>query len=623
MRKLNKAEKKTLLIAVIAILVLLSIRLLSNPLHEMYDPINHLAVHLILEFFSITISFAIFLYGWLTYRHYQSQQLLMIGAIFLAVGVLDLFHTLTFKGMPYFITESSIQKATLFWLAARFTEAIFMLAAILLPRKNNNEKDYRYVFLAIAMSYVSFFAFVIYMFEHSFPVLVIEGMGTTPLKNGIEYVISLIHIIAILIIFTYYRKNQNPAELSIALAFFFLLVSELIFTMYKSVYDFDNFLGHLYKVIGYYYLLKGFFFPAIDEPFTQNKLIKDQLSTTQQQFKAMFDFSADAIVIIDLQRIVLHVNPAFQKIFGYHPAEVIGKPLPIIPSEKEDEAKRLFTKIKAGESVIDFETERQRKDGMLIHVSYTVSPIRNDEGNVIFFSIIVRDISHRKETEELLIKSEKLSVVGQLSAGFAHEIRNPLTTIKGFIQLIERNSNDEHNQYFSLIKSELNRIEFITNEFMSVAKPQALQYKKENISNLIFEVTRFMDPQALMYNVQIFTSVEEGLPPITCEANQLKQVLINLLKNAIESMPKGGNVFIKLSRIDEQSVSISITDQGCGIPAELLPRLGEPFYTLKEKGTGLGLMVTYKIIEEHNGTIEVDTELNKGTTFTVTLPIDS
>ncbi|MNF98689.1 Sporulation kinase A [compost metagenome] len=181
------------------------------------------------------------------------------------------------------------------------------------------------------------------------------------------------------------------------------------------------------------------------------------------------------------------------------------------------------------------------------------------------FQIIVRDISERKKNEELLINSEKLYVAGQLAAGIAHEIRNPLTSLKGFLQLIS------------------------------------------------------LEAQASLHNTAIvIESVEEPLWVFGVE-NQIKQVFINVLKNAIEAMVDGGTITVA-SLLEGEYVVTRITDEGPGIPKEQMAKMGQPFYTTKDKGTGLGLMVTYKIIDNHQGRIHASSEIGLGTTFTISFP---
>lgn len=233
------------------------------------------------------------------------------------------------------------------------------------------------------------------------------------------------------------------------------------------------------------------------------------------------------------------------------------------------------------------------------------------------------DITQLKKTEELLRKSEKLAVVGEMAAGVAHEIRNPLTTLKGFTQLLKGEVDSNRLSLLDLMMSELNRIEMITNEFMVIAKPQAIEYKANNLKDIVNQVLSFMEPQALLQNVNMNKQFIGTEPYVQCDENQLKQVFINIIKNAFEAMPNGGNLTVEIKESTNQNIAISIKDTGVGIPKEIIPKLCEPFYTLKEKGTGLGLMVSYRIIEAHKGTIEFASDVSKGTIVTVQLPLQA
>jgi len=232
--------------------------------------------------------------------------------------------------------------------------------------------------------------------------------------------------------------------------------------------------------------------------------------------------------------------------------------------------------------------------------------------------VILRDISYRKKTEELMIRSEKLSIAGQLAAGIAHEIRNPLTSIKGFLQIMQPDFSN-HSQYFHIIFSELNRIEMILSELLMLAKPQETKFTKTDLVTLLNDVAILLETQGNMNNVSILQKHSFPELKINCDENQLKQVFINLFKNAIDAMPKGGKVKVLTEKIN-QSVKIIVKDEGEGIPPEFLERIGEPFLTTKEKGNGLGLMITYKIIENHRGNMYVESEVGKGSIFTIVLP---
>jgi PAS domain S-box-containing protein len=232
---------------------------------------------------------------------------------------------------------------------------------------------------------------------------------------------------------------------------------------------------------------------------------------------------------------------------------------------------------------------------------------------------IVRDITAIKsQTDELIRKSDKLSLVGQLAAGIAHEIRNPLTSLRGFIQLLQYKSED-NKDYCNIMLSELDRINLIVGEFLILAKPQMVQFNERDINQIIRHVVTLIGTQAIINNIHLVHKLADNLPTISCEENQLKQVIINLIKNAIEAMPTGGTITVETGMHDEDHLFIRIVDEGKGIPSEMLEKLGEPFYTTKDHGTGLGLMVCYKIIENHLGEIRVNSEVNQGTTFEVIL----
>jgi len=224
----------------------------------------------------------------------------------------------------------------------------------------------------------------------------------------------------------------------------------------------------------------------------------------------------------------------------------------------------------------------------------------------------------RKLAEQALAHADSLSVIGQLAAGVAHEIRNPLATLKGFIQLLQAGLYKK--EYFDILLSELDRIQFIVDQFLQLAKPQQTEFTYHNPVELMNDIIALLTSQANLCNVTIHTEYLHDVPLIQCDQRQLKQVFLNLLKNAIEAMPDGGNIVVTIKR-SENELLIRIADEGCGIAPDQLAKLGEPFYSTKEKGMGLGLMVCYRIIENHGGTIRVESEVGKGTTFSIFLPL--
>jgi len=306
--------------------------------------------------------------------------------------------------------------------------------------------------------------------------------------------------------------------------------------------------------------------------------------------------------------------------FGWTADEVLGAPLPLLTDESEEDYRRIVGRVLGGEAVADHETVRSTKTGDTVDVSITVSPIRSEDGQIVAIAEIARNITSRKQAEEAIRRSEKLSVVGQLAAGVAHEIRNPLTTVRGFVQL-QRQSGKLTESHLDVMLSELDRINLIVSEFLILAKPQARQIQDIDVRNLLSEIILLLYPLAHLSNIVVNTSFDPKAPQICGDPNQLKQVFINLLKNGFEAMPNGGAITVELRSVPEEScISVLVTDEGVGIPEENMPRIGEPFYTSKPNGNGLGLMVSGRIIEGHKGSMKIRSRVGVGTTVEVRLP---
>lgn len=219
-----------------------------------------------------------------------------------------------------------------------------------------------------------------------------------------------------------------------------------------------------------------------------------------------------------------------------------------------------------------------------------------------------------------LRQKEKLAVIGQMAAGIGHEIRNPLSSLKGFTQL-QKERFPNTNDFYPIMIAEIDRINTIVNDLMYLGKPKDITFVKANIEEIIAYTLSITQQQTEKQAVTITTFMFGPIPPLDCDPHQLKQVFINLIKNAIESMPEGGEIKISVKVLDGKKMYISIQDEGCGIEEDSLPNLGEPFFTTKIDGTGLGLMVTNQIIKDHKGKINIESSPSKGTKVYVTLPV--
>lgn len=487
------------------------------------------------------------------------------------------------------------------------------------------------------------------------------------------------------------------------------------------------------------------YYIAYIQDITQLKRQEEELRATKEKYESLIHNSSDAIVINDLEGHVLEVNKAFTHMFGWRECEVLGVKLPITPPDRMSEVEVIIYKVMVqGEIIHNLDTVKKCKDGTLIEVSMSVSPIRSEQGDVIMMAAIFRDITVQKalwrqakqheesykqlldnwpdafmivkqyvwiysnpvglkllgadreeqvigrsifdfhqaedhesirfkinevlqghthrgvlqkftrldgtmidvevtsipsvyeeepaihmllrdvtehiKTEELMRVSDKLNAVGQLAAGIAHEIRNPLTAIKGFVQLTQNRYPESHH-YFDIIKSEVERIELITGELLLLAKPSLKTAQAIDICEIINQVSPLLETQGMMSNVQIVRDYKVTPLPVICDVNQMKQVFINLLKNAIEAMPKGGEIHI-VTGVEGEEIKVTIIDQGPGIPLDQMNSIGQPFFSTKPNGTGLGLVVSYKIIQNNGGTLTVDNMPDGGAAFTIKLPYD-
>jgi two-component system, sporulation sensor kinase E len=237
---------------------------------------------------------------------------------------------------------------------------------------------------------------------------------------------------------------------------------------------------------------------------------------------------------------------------------------------------------------------------------------------VLLITLVIVLIRRLTDFMARLGSSEKLSIAGRLAAGVAHEIRNPITVISGFLQIMER--DEKRQPMIDVMLSEVNRINTIVSDFLFLAKPGIPRLERYSLEETVREVIRLFEQEAASSNIKIELDIQKDIPHAVCDKNQLKQVLINVVKNAIESMLYGGNIKVILKKTYDGRALVRVVDQGTGILTEHLPKLGEPFYTTKENGTGLGLMISQAIMESHSGQLSIYNGSEEGTVVDIILP---
>lgn len=339
--------------------------------------------------------------------------------------------------------------------------------------------------------------------------------------------------------------------------------------------------------------------------------------------------SADAIISVDNHENITSWNKGAEKIFGYKSEEILGKPYStLVPKEAMQDLKDIIHEVQEEGFVSDIEAERVTKDKEKIDVHMTTSVIKDEKGNKIGRSIILRDITERKHMEEELIRSTKLAAIGTLAAGIAHEFNNILTAMQGYAELgLLTKDREKTKKAFEVVVKSSARAKSITDNLLTFARKHESKREYTNIHDVLESTIALIKREFEKANIRIRRKFSK-IPKTLVDSGQISQVFLNLLTNARDAMrQKGGTLTVELSKSNGY-IEIKFADTGSGIPPELKERIFEPFTTTKgplggsrAKGSGLGLSVSYGIIRNHNGTIEVESEEKRGTVFTIKLPI--
>jgi PAS domain S-box-containing protein len=350
--------------------------------------------------------------------------------------------------------------------------------------------------------------------------------------------------------------------------------------------------------------------------------LRDEL---QSRLAAIVESSNDAIISKNLDAVITSWNQAACRLFGHTAEEMIGQSiLKIIPEDLHQEEQEILRKIKAGERIEHFETRRLRKDGAIVDVSLTISPVKDFNGKIVGSSKIARDISERKKMERLMIQSEKLAATGRMAATIAHEINNPLDSVTNLVYLARTGvaANSRVLPYLLTAERELDRVSHIARQtlgyYRDPGSPSTIHL--EQLLEEVLSVYRF---NLLAANVAVDCAFGHQ-QTIQASRDELMQIFSNLVLNAIDAMSDGGVLTITTREVGGDGIEISVRDKGTGITPENLERIFEPFFSTKgERGTGVGLWVARQLLEKRGGSINIasHTEFPRnGTTVTVFLP---
>lgn len=332
----------------------------------------------------------------------------------------------------------------------------------------------------------------------------------------------------------------------------------------------------------------------------------------------------EAFVTIDQQSTVIFFNRAAERMFGYKRCEVLGRNLAEIlgPGCREGHQRGVAAYVQTRKAnllghVSEFEAMRRNGETFPAAISFSVTEVNGES----FFTGIVRELTETKALHEQIVQAERLAALGQMVAEISHEIKNPLVMIGGFArQLVKKISGEKEQAKLGVIVSEVERLEKLLADLKDLYRPRRLNLVEFDIDELLQEVCNLTIANMKSDTITIRCQAEPGAKLISGDRDKLKQVLLNLVKNGAEAMSGPGTVAVA-SMLAGDNILVTITDGGQGIPASLREKLFSPFFTTKEHGTGLGLCISKRIIDEHpGGLFSLESEEGKGTTVTITLP---
>ncbi|MHB1050770.1 MAG: two-component system sensor histidine kinase NtrB [Bacteroidota bacterium] len=342
------------------------------------------------------------------------------------------------------------------------------------------------------------------------------------------------------------------------------------------------------------------------------------------RFSEVIHRTVNPIQITNTEGKIIYANPAYVNISGYSKEELLGKNPSILNSGKHSREfwNRVWSQILTGQQWVG-QIQNKRKNGELFYTELVISPIIDEDKKVIGFLGAHRDITEQKILEQQIVRSQKMETFGTLAAGIAHEVGNPLTSISSIVQILHRSTTDDFTKdKLELVKNQINRITKIIRELVDFSRPSPHIVQDVEVNTVIKEALNIVQYGKKVRSIAFSSNLQDQLPAVTVVYDQLVQVFLNILMNAVDACENRPSSISVTSQLKNDRVEVTMSDTGEGISEQNLQKIFDPFFTTKEagKGTGLGLWVSLGIIKNFGGDIRVESEPDKGTTFIVTLP---
>lgn len=366
------------------------------------------------------------------------------------------------------------------------------------------------------------------------------------------------------------------------------------------------------------------YYTVILRDITEHKVVVEELRRQHEFIEAVLETAGALVVVLDRDGRILRFNRACEQATGYSSEEVMGKMvwnLLLVPEEVES-VKEVLVRLRGGELRCEHENHWIAKDGQRRRIAWANTVITDSQGRAGYIVATGIDVTELKQVQEQLRKTERVAELGTLASGMAHEIGTPMNVILGRAEyLMDRVTDEPVKKGLKTIIAQVERITKVMNQLLAFARRKSPERGPLQLKDIVEDSIELFRERLERSHVAVELALDDACPKVQADGDQLSQVCINLVMNAIHAMPEGGTLRIGLAQ-DKEAVQLTVADTGQGIPQAVLPKIFEPFFTTKEfgKGTGLGLTVVKGIIEEHQGMIRVESEEGRGTMFTVRLP---
>ncbi|GGC71688.1 hypothetical protein GCM10011387_26520 [Pedobacter quisquiliarum] len=581
---------------------------------------NYLLFHTLVELFSIIVAFAVFTVTWNSRKMLDSNYLYFQGIAYLFIGVLDLLHTITFKGMN--IIDDQIYYSNQFWVATRFLEATALVVGFtFIHRKRRINVDATFIAYLVVTTLIICSILV----WENFPICFIDGVGQTAFKIYAEYTIIAILFVGLFLL----KKNRQHFEPSIfrslCLSICFAILTEFCFTLYVSNYSASNAVGHCAKLLAFFFTYKAVVEKGFINPTT---LIFKNLSDSEQNYRTLSENLPVLIFRFDEKGKCIYANKAVQELTGHTPdlpscQNVYNLGLPANFAEGIEDLLEKARESKA-EQQLDFSFDANRHYALKVIPEYT--------SGLMGFSYLVisYDITQLKINEKAL--QDLNSTKDKFFSIIAHDLKSPFTSILAYSDLIAKNtqkfSPPKLEQMALTIRRAAQNAFGLLENLLSWSRLQtgALLPKPEliDVRHLILEHIELLSPISIIKDIQI-EMAEDTVGLVNADKQMLSTVLRNLTSNAVKFSHTNSKVVIRAVPQDD-TILFSVSDNGTGIPEQLIDRLFKmesSFTTIgteNEKGSGLGLILCKDFVEKSDGKIWVESTLNVGTTFYFSIP---